>query len=174
MSLCFIALESDVNLPDLAVREDGWEVESLIVPCDVLLVWNLSTSRQGWGYCSKVGGHCLVDSSKFKWSFFLNIWHLLMLKGCGFDWRNLPCGLGNFWYFSHLWCHFTNHVFRGEEEVDFFGGGYQNPHHMPALLPCHGLNVERCMIKAPEHDMLDHAKVELFILLLNWNKLAMI
>ena len=27
MSLRLIALESDVSLPDLAVREDGWEVE---------------------------------------------------------------------------------------------------------------------------------------------------
>ena len=57
MSLRLIALERDVNLPDLAVREDGWEVESLIVPCKVLLVWNHSISRQGWVYCSKVGGH---------------------------------------------------------------------------------------------------------------------
>ena len=57
MSLHLIALERDVNLPDLAVWEDGWEVESLIVPCEVLLVWNHSTSRQGWVYCSKAGGH---------------------------------------------------------------------------------------------------------------------
>ena len=57
MSLGLIALEREVNLPDLAVREDGWEVESLIVPCEVLLVWNDSTSRQGWVYFSKVGGH---------------------------------------------------------------------------------------------------------------------
>ena len=47
MSLRLIALESDVSLPDFAVREDGREVESLIVPCEVLLVWNHSTSRQG-------------------------------------------------------------------------------------------------------------------------------
>ena len=47
MSLRLIALESNTNLPDLAVREDGLEVESLIVPCEVLLVWNHSTSRQG-------------------------------------------------------------------------------------------------------------------------------
>ena len=39
------------------VREDGWEVESLIVPGEVLLVWNHSTSRRGCVYCSKVGGH---------------------------------------------------------------------------------------------------------------------
>ena len=57
MSLRLIALERDVNLRDLAVRENGWEVESLIVPCEVLLVWNYSTSRQGWVYFSKVGGH---------------------------------------------------------------------------------------------------------------------
>ena len=44
ISLCLIALESDVNLPDLAVREDGWEVESLIVPHGILLVWNHSAS----------------------------------------------------------------------------------------------------------------------------------
>ena len=51
---------------------------------------------------------------------------------------------------------------------------YQNAHPMPALLPCHRLNidrsminVDRCMIKASDHDMLDHALVELFILLLN-------
>ena len=31
MSLCLIALKINANLPDLAVREDGWEVESLIV-----------------------------------------------------------------------------------------------------------------------------------------------
>ena len=36
MSLRLVALEGDVNLPDLAVREDGSEVESLIVPCEVL------------------------------------------------------------------------------------------------------------------------------------------
>ena len=50
---------SNANLPDLAVREDGWEAESLIVPCEVLLVWNHSTSRQGWFYCSKVGRHSI-------------------------------------------------------------------------------------------------------------------
>ena len=30
-------------------------------------------------------------------------------------------------------------------EVDFFGG-YQNSHPMPALLPYHRLNIDRCMI----------------------------
>ena len=45
MSLRLIALESDVNLPDLAAREGGCEAESLIVPWEVLLVWNDSTSR---------------------------------------------------------------------------------------------------------------------------------
>ena len=44
MPLCLIALENNVNLPDLAAREDGWEVESLILLCEVLLVWNHSTS----------------------------------------------------------------------------------------------------------------------------------
>ena len=57
MSLCLIALGSNANLPDLAIREDGWEVESVSVPFEVLLVWNHSTSRQGRVYCSKVGGH---------------------------------------------------------------------------------------------------------------------
>ena len=47
MSLRLIALETNVNLPDLAVRDDGLEVETLIVPREVLLVWNHSTSRQG-------------------------------------------------------------------------------------------------------------------------------
>ena len=47
MSLCLITLESNANLPDLAAREGGCEVESFIVPCEVLLVWNHSTSRQG-------------------------------------------------------------------------------------------------------------------------------
>ena len=46
-SLCLIALESNANLPDLAAREDDCEVESLIVPCEVKLGWNHSTSRQG-------------------------------------------------------------------------------------------------------------------------------
>ena len=52
--------------------------------------------------------------------------------------------------------------------------GCQNSHPMPALLLCHRLNIDRsminidrCMIKASDHDMLDHALVELFILLLN-------
>ena len=45
----------------------------------------------------------------------------------------------------------------GGGEVDFFWGGYQNSHPMPALLPCHRLNIDRCMIKASDHDMLDHA-----------------
>ena len=45
MSLCLVALKSNVNLPDLAAWEHGWEVvESLIVPCEVLLVRNHSTS----------------------------------------------------------------------------------------------------------------------------------
>ena len=38
-------------------RLRGWEVELLSGPCEVLLVWNHSTSRQGWVYCSYVGGH---------------------------------------------------------------------------------------------------------------------
>ena len=45
-----------------------------------------------------------------------------------------------------------------------FLGGYQNSHPMPALLSCHRLNIDRCMInidrcmiKASDHDMLDHA-----------------
>ena len=41
---------------------------------------------------------------------------------------------------------------------------YQNPHSMPALLPCYRLNTDRCRTKASDHDMLDDAKVELFIL----------
>ena len=44
MPMCLIAFENNVNLPDLAAREDGWEVESLILLCEVLLVWNHSTS----------------------------------------------------------------------------------------------------------------------------------
>ena len=37
-------------------------------------------------------------------------------------------------------------MFSGEKgEVDFFGG-YQNSHPMPALLPYHRLNIDRCMI----------------------------
>ena len=44
MPLCLIAPESNVNLPDLAAREDGWEVASLILLCEVLLVWNHRTS----------------------------------------------------------------------------------------------------------------------------------
>ena len=58
---------------DLAVREDGSEVESPIVPCEVLLVWNYSTSMQGWFSAAKSEGiksiilvSCLVYSSKFK------------------------------------------------------------------------------------------------------------
>ena len=42
--MCLIAFENTVNLPDLAAREDGWEVESLILLFEVLLVWNHSTS----------------------------------------------------------------------------------------------------------------------------------
>ena len=38
-----------------------------------------------------------------------------------------------------------------------FLGGYQNSYPMPALLPCHRQNIDRCMIKASDHDMLDHA-----------------
>ena len=44
MSLCLVAVESLVSLPDLASRQHGWEVESLIVPCEVLLVRNQGTS----------------------------------------------------------------------------------------------------------------------------------
>ena len=82
MSLRLIALERDVNLPDLAVREDGWEVESLIVPYEVLLVWNHSTGRQGWVYITAAKSGALNPS--FWWSIwyilpslnghFLNIW----------------------------------------------------------------------------------------------------
>ena len=43
MPLCLIALENNENLSDMAAREDGWEVESLILLCEVLLVWNHST-----------------------------------------------------------------------------------------------------------------------------------
>lgn len=71
-SLCLIALESNANLPDLAAREDSREVEWLIVPCEVLLVWNHSTSRQGCVYAVRSKGiksiilvNCLVHSSKF-------------------------------------------------------------------------------------------------------------
>ena len=47
-------------------------------------------------------------------------------------------------------------MFSGEMgEVDFFGG-YQNSNPMPALLPCHRLNIDRCMIQASDHDMLGH------------------
>ena len=72
MSLRLIAVERDVNLPDLAVREDGWEVESisLIVPCEVLLVWNHSTSRQRRVYFSKVGGHQTHHSGELSGTFF--------------------------------------------------------------------------------------------------------
>ena len=56
-------------------------------------------------------------------------------------------------------------MFSGERgEVDFFGG---DSHPMPALLPCHRVSIDRCMInihlidaritKASDHDMLDHA-----------------
>ena len=48
---------------------------------------------------------------------------------------------------------------RGEKLT--FLGGYQNSHPMPALLSCHRLNIDRCMInidrctiKASDHDML--------------------
>jgi len=44
MSLGLIALESGINLPDLAAWEHGWEVESLIMPYKVLLVRNHCTS----------------------------------------------------------------------------------------------------------------------------------
>ena len=64
----------DANLPDFAAREDGWEVESLILPCEVLL--------GNFGIIEQVGGveftavnsegiksiilvSCLVHSSKF-------------------------------------------------------------------------------------------------------------
>ena len=46
MPLCLIALENNVNLPDLAAREDGWEVESLILLCEVLLVWTQAPQAQ--------------------------------------------------------------------------------------------------------------------------------
>ena len=70
MSLYLIALESNANLPDLAVREDGWEVESLIVPCEVLLVqWNHSTSSGSTGQrylvlsCSSVRSYVFPGSA---------------------------------------------------------------------------------------------------------------
>ena len=52
MSLCMVALESYVNLPDVAAW-DGQEVESLIVPCEVLLFRNHSTSSGSrlWSCC---------------------------------------------------------------------------------------------------------------------------
>ena len=71
-SLCLIALESSANLPDLSARENGWEVESLIAPWEILLVWNHSSSRQGWIYAVKSKGiksiilvSWLLHSSKF-------------------------------------------------------------------------------------------------------------
>ena len=36
-------------------------------------------------------------------------------------------------------------------------GGYQNSHPLTALLPHHRLNIDRCMIKASDHDKLDYA-----------------
>ena len=71
MSLRLIALERDVNLPDLAVREDGWKVESLIVPCEVLLVWSHSTSRPA--------ASSLLQQSRrlLNPSFWWAIWYIL-------------------------------------------------------------------------------------------------
>ena len=57
-------------------------------------------------------------------------------------------------------------MFSGERgEVDFFGGMLKFTPHA-CTLPCHRLNIDtgrcminidRCMIKASDHDMLDHA-----------------
>ena len=76
MSLHLIALESDVNFPDLAVREDGWAVESLIVPCGILLFGIIAqagrvefTVAKSKVIKSIILVSCLVYSSKFKWLF---------------------------------------------------------------------------------------------------------
>ena len=38
--------------------------------CEVLLVWNHSTSSQGWVHCSKVEGHLIHHSGELSGTFF--------------------------------------------------------------------------------------------------------
>ena len=81
MSLLFFAFESNANLPDLAAREDGWEVESLIVS-EVLLVWN----------------HGTISGSRLLRLLLLPTEHLHLLIGlCGLwtkdRWENITAHL---------------------------------------------------------------------------------
>ena len=62
VSLRLIVLESNVNLPNLAVREDGWEVESLIVPCEVLLVWIIAQAGRVEFTAAKSEGIKMIKS----------------------------------------------------------------------------------------------------------------
>ena len=71
MSLRLIALERDSNLSDLAVREDGWEVESLCWFGIITQAGRVEfTAAMSEGIKSIILVSCLVHSSKFKWSFF--------------------------------------------------------------------------------------------------------
>ena len=64
MSLCTVALESYVNLPDVA-DWDGWEVESLIVPCGVLLFRIIPQVADP--DCEVVAGNSNSNSRLLRW-----------------------------------------------------------------------------------------------------------
>ena len=78
MSLRLIALESDVNLPDLAVREDIVEKLNRSSCLEKFRWFGIIaqagrvefTAAKSEGIKSMILVSCLVHSSNFKWSFF--------------------------------------------------------------------------------------------------------
>ena len=58
-----------------------------------------------------------------------------------------------FLYFSHLFI--IQPIISGDTGVVDFFGRCQNSHPMFSLFLCHRLNIDRCMIKASDHDILD-------------------
>ena len=78
MSLRLIALERDVNLPDLAIREDIVEKLNRSSCLEKFRWFGIIaqagrvefTAAKSEGIKSMILVSCLVHSSKFKWSFF--------------------------------------------------------------------------------------------------------
>ena len=58
-------------------------------------------------------------------------------------------------YTFHIFILFDQSCIQGRRGQFAFFGGHQNSHAMLTLVPCHRLNIERCMIEASDHDMLE-------------------
>ena len=63
--MCLISLENNVNLPDLAAREDGWEVASLILLYEVRWFGIIAQAADldCWGCCWSPRKTCIFWSA---------------------------------------------------------------------------------------------------------------